>query len=183
MKKIACILMLLVVMVIVYGTGTIQCKYVDSKTATGNTFSAFHSSFWTQTTQAEFESSGLMTSYIDTTTVSGDVLLEKRTNGKYRGSGNLRSSVFDTGIANARIDLLWWSSNLPAGTTITYRIRARDTNFAPDSSTPAWSAVLTDLSPISAGLPTGRYVQWRVYLETTNDKVTPALHEVQVWYH
>jgi hypothetical protein len=181
MRLITCILSLIALVIIVYGVGTIQCYFQDTQQATSNTFTAFSSNIWTQTTLADFEASGLR-SNVDTSAVPGDVLLEKRPNGKYRLSGNLRSSVFDTGITNAKLDLLSWDSTLPAGTTITFRIRARNTYFAPDSSSPSWT-VLTGSSPISTGLPTGRYVQWRAYLTTSDNDVTPALHEVQVWYH
>jgi hypothetical protein len=181
MRAITCILALLAVVVIIYGIGSIYGGYVSSKTATGNTFTAYSSTFWTQTTKADFDSSGY-SSNINTAEVDGDAVLSKLGNGNYRATGNLRSQVNDTGIANAKLDLLWWDSTCPAGTTITFSIRAQNTKFTAGAGSPSWID-LTGSSPISAGLPTGRYVQWRAYLTSSSGSLTPALHEVQVWYH
>src|SRR4030067_493417 len=64
------------------------CSFVDSETATSNTFGAWTSTLWTQTTQADFNAGVL--NNVDTTSVSGDVKLAVRsdwysTGWSYRG--------------------------------------------------------------------------------------------------
>ena len=147
--------------------------------ATGNTFTAFTSIIWNQTTQADF-TAGSNTN-VDLTAVPGDVLLGK-TSGHYRASGNLRSQVLNTGKKGTVVDLLTWNVTLPASTSITFSVRASDTSFSATAGSPAWINV-GSASPVSAGLPKGQYVQWRANLATSNNSVTPALHDVQIWYH
>jgi hypothetical protein len=166
-------------MTIISSIGSLQCNVQDRQTATSNTFTAFASTVWTQTTRADFEL-GLLTN-VDTSTISGDVILGT-TGGHYRSSGNLRSLVLNTGRPGTKIDLLYWDATLPASTSITFYVRASDTAFTASSGSPAWINA-GSTSPVSTGLPQGRYIQWRANLATTNNQRTPDLKEVQVWYH
>jgi len=96
-------------------------------------------------------------------------------------SGTIASQVFDTTILGATWDLLSWDETLPAGTDITFEVRASDTAFAKDDITLPWTSV-GGTSPVMSGLPSGQYKQWRATLTTTDTDVTPVLHEVRVWY-
>ena len=82
----------------------------------------------------------------------------------------IASKVYDTGEVNAGWDLLGWDKTLPAGTDITFEVRASDTIFLKGDGTPAWQD--------ASVLPTGRYQQWRATLTTTDSANTPVLHGV-----
>jgi hypothetical protein len=99
----------------------------------------------------------------------------------YVPSGTIASAVFDTGNAGKRWDSLQWDSAIIAGTNITFEVRASDTLFAMVDSTPPW-IVAGWPSPVSLGLPSGRYLQWRSNLSTSDIANTPILNEVRVWY-
>ena len=96
-------------------------------------------------------------------------------------SGTIASQVLDTGITGAPWDFLFWSSITVAGTSITFEVRASDTSFAKNAASPSWTSV-GGTTPITSGLPGGRYKQWRATLTTTDAIITPVLHEVRTWY-
>ena len=93
----------------------------------------------------------------------------------------MASSVLDTGAGGSRWDSLCWDKTLASGTSITFEVRASDTSFAKDAASPSWTAV-GGTSPVTSGLPSGRYVQWRATLSKTVLASTPTLHEVRVYY-
>jgi len=100
----------------------------------------------------------------------------------YVSSATTASQVRDTGVAGARWDALFWDETLPANTDITFEVRASNTLFLKDAVTPAWTPV-GGTSPISSGLPSGRYMQWRATLTTSNAAVTPLLREVRLYHY
>jgi len=100
----------------------------------------------------------------------------------YVGLANLASQVRDAGTAGARWDGLFWDETLPANTDITFEVRASDTLFAAGDALPAWTPV-GGTSPITLGLPSGRYMQWRATLTTSNASATPVLHEVRLYHY
>jgi len=102
----------------------------------------------------------------------------------YVASGTIASAVLNTGVTNARWDGLFWEETLPAGTNITFEVRASNTSFAASASnaTLAWISLGTANSPVITGLPSGRYKQWRATLTTTDTSKTPTLSEVRVYY-
>jgi len=104
-----------------------------------------------------------------------------RTN-TYADAGTIASQVLDTGIAGAKWDALFWNETLPANTDITFEVRASDTAFTKDAATPSWTFV-GGTSPVTSGLPSGRYLQWRATLTTSDTSKTPTLHEVTVDYY
>ena len=63
-----------------------------------------------------------------------------------------------------------------------FEVRASDTPFLKDAATPLWT-IVGGTSPISTGLPSGRYIQWRARLTTSDTANTPTLHEVRVYYY
>ena len=170
---------ILAILVLIYGTGSIECQYSDARKAAGNTFTAFSSTGWTQTSQADFQSDS---TYQVVITSAGRVTLAMESSSRYYATGWIRTQVFDTGKKGTGIDLVAWSETLQSGTDITLYIRASDYPFAAGNTTLAWTSRST--SPISAGLPSGRYIQWRADLSAnSNRKNTPALEDVTVWYH
>ena len=101
---------------------------------------------------------------------------------RYVSQGTLASQILDTGIASARWDVLAWDETVLGGTEITFEVRASNIPFAKGAVTPSWIWV-GGHSPVSSGLPSGRYKQWRVTLVTSNPSRTPILHEVRVYYY
>ncbi len=100
----------------------------------------------------------------------------------YLSPGTLASQVLDTGISGDRWDGLFWTESLPANTDITFEVRASDTLFAAGDATPSWSPV-GGTSPVTSGLPAGRYMQWRANLTASDSNVTPTLSEVTVYHY
>ena len=96
-------------------------------------------------------------------------------------SGTIASQVLDTGITGALWDSPFWSSTTVAGTGITFKVRASDTSFAKNAPSSSWTSV-GGTTPVTSGLPAGRYKQWRATLTTTDATITPVLHEVRTWY-
>ena len=94
----------------------------------------------------------------------------------------IASQVRDTGRAGARWDALIWDETLPLTTDTTFEVRVSDTLFAAGDLTPAWTLV-GGTSPLTSGLPAGRYMQWRATLITSDTSVTPLLHEVRLYHH
>jgi hypothetical protein len=104
--------------------------------------------------------------------------------GQYTSPGIVASQVLDTGVAGDRWDALFWDETLPASTGRTFEVRASDSPFAkdtPDATLP-WTSV-GDTSPVTSGLPSGQYLQWRAVLTTSDTSRTPTLLEVRVYHY
>jgi len=100
----------------------------------------------------------------------------------YPPAGNLSSGVSDSGKAGTAWNPLIWSGTTnPNVTNITFQVRASDTFFSPDAASPSWVTVSWP-SPVTTGLPTGRYFQWRATLTTTDSGQTPVLSDVSLCY-
>lgn len=97
----------------------------------------------------------------------------------YVTSGAIASQVLDTLANSTSWDELSWSETLPPGTDITFEVRASDSPFAQDNTTIPWIS-LGGTSPVTSGLPSGRYMQWRATLTTLDNGKTPILHDVTV---
>jgi hypothetical protein len=100
----------------------------------------------------------------------------------YVNSATVASQMRDTGTVGDRWDALFWDETLQLNTDITFEVRASDTLFAPGDASPAWTPV-GGTSPVTSGLPSGRYMQWRATLTTSTGSVTPVLHEVRVYHY
>jgi hypothetical protein len=100
----------------------------------------------------------------------------------YASSGTIASQVRDTGNAGARWDALFWDETLESNTDITFEVRASDTSFVKNATSPDWISV-EGTSPVTSGLPSGRYKQWRATLTTSDTSKTPTLHEVRVYHY
>ena len=102
----------------------------------------------------------------------------------YISPGTIASQVWDTGVPGATWDGLFWDEILPGGTSIIFEVRASDTLFAkdtPDATLP-WTSV-GGIFPVTSGLPSGRYMQWRATLTTPDTSETPVLEEVRVYHY
>jgi hypothetical protein len=99
----------------------------------------------------------------------------------YTTSGTIASQVLDTGANGSTWDQLSWLENTLTGTDVTFDVRASNSPFLKDAATPTWTSV-GGTTPVTAGLPTGRYMQWRATLTTSNQATTPVLSEVVVNY-
>ena len=102
--------------------------------------------------------------------------------GLYVSPGTVASQVLNTGIPGAVWDGLFWDETLASSTDITFEVRASDTSFNAGDANPPWNAA-GGTSPVISGLPSGRYIQWRATLTTTNAANTPTLQEVRVYYY
>jgi hypothetical protein len=100
----------------------------------------------------------------------------------FTSPGTLASQVRDTGVTGARWDALFWDKTLPPDTGITFEVRASDTVFAKEDASPSWSAI-GGTSPVTTGLPAGRYMQWRATLTTSDTTHTPVLSEVRLYHY
>jgi hypothetical protein len=100
----------------------------------------------------------------------------------YVSSGTIASQVLDTTVSGAVWNCLFWDETLQSSTDITFQVRASDTLFAKDAATPTWNDV-GGSSPVNSGLPSGRYMQWRATLTTSDPANTPTLHEVRVYHY
>jgi hypothetical protein len=102
----------------------------------------------------------------------------------YLSSGTIASQVWDTGVPGARWDGLFWDEILESGTDITFKVRASDSPFAKDtpSGTLPWISV-GGTSPVTSGLPSGRYMQWQATLTTSDTSKTPTLQAVRVYHY
>jgi hypothetical protein len=102
--------------------------------------------------------------------------------GRYVSSGTIACQVFDTTVSGARWDALFWDETLQSNTDITFEVRAANSLAGgfPDAS---WTNLESANSPITSGLPSGRYMQWRATLTTSDTSITPALREVRVYHY
>jgi len=100
--------------------------------------------------------------------------------GLYYTSGTIASDVWDTGWHADMWRNLNWQRTLHHNTGISFQARASDTLFTKDNTAIPWIS-LGSTSPVTTGLPTGRYMQWRATLTSDHD-YTPVLHSVSVNY-
>ena len=100
----------------------------------------------------------------------------------YVDSATVASQVLNTNTPGDRWNALFWDRTLPANTNITFEVRASDNSFAADNATLPWISV-GGTSPVTSGLPSGQYMQWRATLTTTNTAVTPLLAEVRLYHY
>jgi len=95
----------------------------------------------------------------------------------YVSPGTIASQVLDNGVAGARWDALFWDETRPSNTDIAFEVRASDTPFVKGDASPSWTSV-GGTFPVTSG----RYMQWRAILTTSDPSQTPTLHEVRVYY-
>jgi predicted GH43/DUF377 family glycosyl hydrolase len=99
----------------------------------------------------------------------------------YWRTGNLTSSVFDSGANGTTWNSINWTESLPSGTNITLATRSGNTP-TPDASWSPWSAEMWDESGSSISSPRSRYIQYRATLITADRYATPILSDVNINY-
>jgi predicted ribosomally synthesized peptide with SipW-like signal peptide len=97
-------------------------------------------------------------------------------------SGAIASAVLTDGNTGSKWNALFWDGSIPAGTGISFEVRASDSSFNKDDATLTWTA-LPGSSPKLSGLPPGKYKQWRATLTTGDGTSTPVLSEVRLYYY
>ena len=93
----------------------------------------------------------------------------------YAASGSYTSRVFDAG-GPATWGLATWSGSVPAGTSLAMLARTGNTP-APDGT---WSTFTAVPAPGANLAASGRYLQYRADLATTDPVTTPALLDVAI---
>jgi len=99
----------------------------------------------------------------------------------YHKTGTVLGPIQDTGGAGSLWLELDWQLAAPGNTQIQLAARTADKVFQQDDKTLAWQNI-TASPPVTANLPSGRYLQWRATLSTTNTANTPALRGVTIRY-
>jgi hypothetical protein len=109
---------------------------------------------------------------------------EESTN--YVSQGTYRSEVKDLAY-NSSIIVLDWSGVLPAGTEVEFYIRASNSSFDINDTSPSWIFVgrasdgnQFDLQSLNI---VGRFAQWRVLMTTSDETKTPTIDQVTVGYN
>lgn len=109
-----------------------------------------------------------------------------KTAGDYAVSGVLESSTFDTGTNDSDFTTITWgpSSQDPAA-TLKFQIASNNDNatwdyLGPDGTSSTFYTVPG--TTISAAHDDNRYVRYKAYLSTTDDKKTPVLTSVLINY-
>jgi len=102
----------------------------------------------------------------------------------YYPSGNLTSSVYDTGYY-AIFDSISWNSTEPVGTSVMFQIATNNDgatwNFVgPDGASGTFYT--TSDSDIWPGHVGYQYIRYKAYLETNDTDETPVLHDVSITY-
>lgn len=122
---------------------------------------------------------------VDINSVPTGVRLKKIT-GRYVLSGLLESSSFDTGTSNTNYSILTWEPpSQSASTTVAFQLAANNDNgtwnyVGPDGTSATYYTVPG--SDISNVLDNNRYVRYKMFLSTDNDKKTPVVTSVSVNY-
>ncbi len=92
------------------------------------------------------------------------------------------SQVHDTTIMGAAWDYLSWNESLQANTDFIFDVRASDTPFAEDDPLLAWTPV-GENSPVTSGLPSKRYIQWRAIPTSSDKSKAHVLNEINVEHY
>ncbi|MCA9385413.1 hypothetical protein KC717_02070 [Candidatus Dojkabacteria bacterium] len=108
--------------------------------------------------------------------------------GSYVASGTFESSIFDTGSIETKNLSFDWSTDEPNGTDVKLQFKIGNTSnlsgedwFGPDGTDQTYfEDGVGGYIPLSE--QNGRYLQFRVELETNNSAFTPQLHDVVVIY-
>ena len=93
--------------------------------------------------------------------------------------GQYTSQVLDAS-RRARFGTLHWEGELPRGTKIEWQVRS-GTSAKPDATWTDWSVATSADALDLAGLPRGRYAQWRATLHGSDGR-TPRIERVELSY-
>lgn len=103
----------------------------------------------------------------------------KKISGDYLPSGWVESSTFDTGTNATNYTILsWLPASQSVGTTLKFQVAANNDNSTWNYVGPDGTALTFFDTPgqdMGSALDANRYVRYKAYLSTTNDKRTPVL--------
>lgn len=102
----------------------------------------------------------------------------KKTTGRYALSGWVESSTYDTGAASNFSTLTWQPASQHASTTLKFQVATNTDNSTwvykgPDGTAGTYYTVSG--TTISSVHDNDRYIRYKAYLSTTDDKYTPVL--------
>lgn len=117
----------------------------------------------------------------------GQLKLKKGSNNKYKASGWLESSTFDTGISSNFYNIIWQPLDQDNGTVVKFRIATSNVNppsswnyLGPDGTVNTYYTLTnTNINPIHNG---NRYIRYKVFLTTSNDLKTPNVSDVALTF-
>lgn len=104
--------------------------------------------------------------------------------GRYQSSGWAESSTFDTGTASTGYTILSWQpTSQSSSTSIAFQIAANNDGttwnyLGPDGTSATYFT--TPGEDIGSIFDNKRYVRYKVFLATTDDKITPVLSSVNL---
>jgi len=109
----------------------------------------------------------------------------KKTSGDYALSGWMESSTYDTGAASNFTTLVWQPTSQDASTTLKFQIASNNDNTTwnykgPDGTASTYYTVSG--SSISSVHDNDRYIRFKAFLSTTNNKKTPVMTSQAVNY-
>ncbi len=108
----------------------------------------------------------------------------KNVSGNYLASGWVESATFDTGTAATNYTILSWApSSQSASTTLQFQVAANNDNSTWDYVGPDGTAASYFTTPgtnMGSSLDSKRYVRYKAYLLTTNNKNTPVLTSINL---
>ncbi len=121
---------------------------------------------------------------IDVNSAPTGVRLNK-TSGRYALSGWLESSTFDTGSSSNFTTLSWDPTSQDPAATLKFQVAANNDNATWNYTGPDGTAATYYTVPgssLHSSLDNNRYVRYKAFLSTTNDKKTPVLTGVYINY-
>lgn len=99
--------------------------------------------------------------------------------------GTERAGIYTSAALDAeqmaRFGTLSWKGELPPGTSVRFSFRS-GVSAEPDRTWSAWSEPREGREVSLAGVPGGRYVQWRAELKGSADGSSPRFFEVELSY-
>jgi hypothetical protein len=98
----------------------------------------------------------------------------------YLPCGLLTSDVRDTKLIS-RFGAISWRADQPPGTSVSVQVRTGNVS-EPDATWSDWSVEQTDAANSKANAPAGRFVQYRVKLETHDPDASPELKSISLRY-
>lgn len=125
--------------------------------------------------------------YVEVSNPTGELKLKKSGN-KYYTSGYLISSTFDAGSPSDFISINWLPGDQPSQTgtnSLKFQIATNNDNSTWNFKGPDGTSDTYYTSPgqtINSTHDQDKYLRYKVYLSTTNNKYTPNLSEIYITY-
>ncbi len=110
----------------------------------------------------------------------------KKTSGNYAASGWLESSTYDTGTSASNFTTITWQpTSQDAAAALKFQIASNNDNatwlyLGPDGTSSTYYTVSG--TSISSAHDNNRYVRYKAFLSTTNNKKTPVLTSISINY-